>query len=94
MATVKFVLQKPYKERKSHLKTSDASSGESVLNGSKNSTKFKRQLNPLETRLYACLIIGRGQVVKIKSEHVVYPVHWDFTRQLKKENIAGSHGVQ
>ena len=46
-------------------------------------------LNPLETRLYLFLIIDRTRIVKIKTEHVIYPKEWDFRNQQKKE-IAGN----
>lgn len=90
MATLKFILQKPYKERKSWERHSNTGNNERGLNRRGNGSNKKRQLNPLETRLIACLIISRGQIIKIKTEYVVYPIHWDFERQLKKENIAGS----
>lgn len=50
-------------------------------------------LNPLETRLYLFVIIDRNHVIKIKTEHVIYPGEWDFRNQQKKEikgNIAGT----
>ena len=69
MATVSFLLQKPY------------------IQGT------NKVLNPLETRLYAFLIVNRGNVVKIKTEHSILPKDWDFRFQKKKEikeSIAGS----
>lgn len=50
-------------------------------------------LNPLETRLYLFLIIDREHVIKIKTEHKIFPEQWDFRNQLKKEikgNIPGT----
>jgi integrase len=49
-----------------------------------------KKLNPKETRLYAFLIIDRDHMVKIKTEHVIYPSEWDFDIQGKKERLAGS----
>jgi integrase len=90
MATIKFILQKPYKERKSWKTSSSTTRRESTSNSANNGNKGKRQLNSLETRLYACLIIDRNQIVKIKTEYVVYPLHWNFSGQKIKDNIAGS----
>jgi len=69
MATVSYLLQKPY------------------IQGT------NKVLNPSETRLYAFLIVNRGNVVKIKTEHSVLPKDWDFRFQKKKEikeSFAGS----
>lgn len=52
-----------------------------------------KTLNPEETRLYLFLILDRTHIVKIKTEHVIYPAEWDFRNQLKKElkgNMAGN----
>lgn len=49
-----------------------------------------KPLNPKETRLYAFLIIDRGRVAKLKTEHTVKPKDWDFEKQGKKERLAGS----
>ena len=48
-----------------------------------------KTLNPLETRLYLFLIIDRDHIIKIKTEHKIYPEQWDFRNQQKKE-IAGN----
>lgn len=50
----------------------------------------KKPLNPKETRIYAYLIISRGEIIKIKTEFVVFPSQWDFEKQLKKERLAGA----
>lgn len=49
-----------------------------------------KNLNPDETRLYLFLILDRTKMVKIKTEHVIYPGQWNFSKQLKKDNLAGS----
>jgi hypothetical protein len=49
-----------------------------------------KTLNPDETRLYLFLILDRAHIVKIKTEHVIYPNQWDFSKQLKKDKLAGS----
>ena len=90
MATIKFILQKPYKERRAWHTSSDSVQKDNSLQSANKRVKTQRQLNPLETRLYACLIIDRNQVIKIKTEHVVYPMHWNFSGQKVKDNIAGS----
>ncbi|MGA1865468.1 MAG: site-specific integrase [bacterium] len=90
MPTVRFFLQKPYKERKQRHKLSDTIKSEISLNVTKNGNSKKRPLNQLETRLYACLIIDREQIIKIKTEYVIYPAQWNFDSGQLKENIAGS----
>jgi integrase len=90
MATGKFVLYKPYKDRKSH--TANGNTPDDT-NHSKKTNKAERPLNPLETRLYFYLIIDRDHIIKVKTEHVIYPKQWDFKKQLKKEipgNLAGT----
>jgi len=52
-----------------------------------------KTLNPDQTRLYLFLILDRTRIVKIKTEHVIYPAEWDFRNQQKKEikgNTAGN----
>jgi integrase len=49
-----------------------------------------KTLNPLETRIYLFLIIDHDHIVKIKTEHVIYPSQWDFSKQLKKDKLAGA----
>lgn len=66
MATVKLLLQQPYKQGKGRI------------------------LNPKQSRLYAFLIVNRNNKVKIKTEHSLLSKEWDFRKQLKKENLAGS----
>lgn len=90
MPTIRFFLQKPYKERKKRNKLSDALNGDKTLNDTKSGNSKKRQLNPLETRLYACLIIDREQIIRIKTQYVIYPSHWNFASGQIKDNIAGS----
>jgi integrase len=93
MATVKFVLYKPYKDRKTHPARIDTSKDESLLNDTKKAKKTDRPLNPEETRLYLYLIIDRDHVIKVKTEHKILPREWDFKRQLKKEikgNLPGT----
>lgn len=90
MPTIKFILQKPYKERKAWHISSESLQKDSSAKSKKNRANMQRQLNPLETRIYACLIIDRNQVVKIKTEYVVFPQHWNFSGQKIKDNIAGS----
>jgi integrase len=50
----------------------------------------KKVLNPKDTRLYAFLIIGRGRVAKLKTEHTIEPKKWDFEKQGLKEKLPGS----
>jgi integrase len=87
MATIKFLLQKPYKERKTQTAKGGVSTEKSP------SKKTVRPLNPLETRLYLVLIVDHDHVVRVKTEHKIYPEQWDFKTQLKKGvkgNAAGT----
>ena len=52
--------------------------------------KIREKPNPEETRLYLFLILDRTRMVKIKTEHVIFPSQWDFSKQLKKDKLAGS----
>lgn len=52
--------------------------------------KGKKKLNNKETRLYCFLIIDRLHMIKIKTEHVIFPKQWDFAKQGKRETLAGS----
>jgi integrase len=45
----------------------------------------KSKLNPDETRLYFYLIIDRTHIIKVKTEHKIYPEKWDFAKQCLKE---------
>lgn len=65
MATIKFILQSPYKPK----------------------TKI---VSTKETRIYAFMIFGLGRVIKIKTEYVVKPTEWDFSKQGKKEKLNGA----
>jgi integrase len=87
MPAIRLLLQKPYKERK----TQTAKGG--VSKEKSPSKKTARTLNPLETRLYLVFIIDHNHVIRIKTEHMIYPEQWDFRTQLKKEikgNIPGT----
>ena len=86
MATVKLLLQQPYKANKAKDNGKQGQNGESTGNGKKKT----KQLNPEETRLYAFLILDRNHVIKIKTEHKIFPKEWNFDIQGKKENLAGS----
>lgn len=90
MATVKFILQQPYKTAPKRVKAEHDAQGESVLNDTKKAKKRDRPLNPKETRLYAFLILGHKKVIKIKTEYVIYPKQWDFAGQGKKQTLAGA----
>lgn len=59
------------------------------ISGQANKLKSKK-LNPKETRLYCFLILDRDHVIKIKTEHVIFPKEWDFEIQGKRERLAGS----
>jgi len=80
MATVKFILQKPYQ----------VTPKEDKPQGSGNHKKKSKALNPFETRLYCFLIINRDHKIKIKTEYKILPKEWDFKKQGKKEMLAGS----
>ena len=86
MATVKFILQQPYKATKKKDETTTTPKGEGAANGLKRG----KILNPQETRLYMFLIIDREHVVKVKTEHTMLPKEWDFKKQGKHEKIAGA----
>ncbi|MCU0473395.1 MAG: site-specific integrase [Bacteroidales bacterium] len=49
-----------------------------------------KTLNPQETRLYVFLIIDRTHMIKIKTEHVIFPQQWDFRNQRKQDKLAGA----
>ncbi|HUX55995.1 MAG TPA: site-specific integrase [Bacteroidales bacterium] len=86
MATTKLLLQAPYKPVPKKDKAEHDPQGQNGLNG----TKTGKKLNPYETRLYCFLIIDRIRIIKIKTEHVIYPNQWDFSKQLKKDKLAGA----
>ena len=81
MATVKLILQQPYKT---------PSHEEGKASTTKDGKKRPKPLNPKETRLYVFLILDRTHFIKIKTEYVIYPKEWDFDIQGKKEILAGS----
>jgi integrase len=90
MATVKLILQQPYKTGTAKDKAEHNQQGQNAGNGTKPTKKRDKPLNPYETRLYCFLIIDRSHVIKIKTEYVIYPKEWDFRNQIKKEILAGS----
>jgi integrase len=90
MATIKFVLQKPYKERKRQETSPSITQKPNGGDARKGSSNGSRTLNPNETRIYACLIIDHNQVIKIKTEKVIQPIQWSFAGQKMKDKIAGS----
>lgn len=51
---------------------------------------MSKRPNLKETRLYCFLILNRDNVIKIKTEYVIYPKEWDFSIHGKKERLAGS----
>jgi len=87
MATVKLILQQPYR---ANGKVVHPSNGESITNGTKTAKKRDKPLNPYETRLYCFLIVDRDHIIKIKTEYVIFPKEWDFSKQGKKDILAGS----
>lgn len=86
MATVKLILQQPYKTAPAKERAEYDKAGQSAGNG----TKQAKKLNPNETRLYCFVIIDRDHIIKIKTEYVIFPKEWDFSIQGKKEILAGS----
>jgi integrase len=49
-----------------------------------------KRLNPEKTRLYLFVIENRDNVMKLKTEHFILPIQWDFKKQLIKQQIAES----
>lgn len=90
MATVKFVLHRAYKQKTTSDKVKDHSPAESVSKRTKGGKTSKRILIDRPVRLYAVLIVRRGEVIKIKTKHAILPAEWDFSRQLLNDRIAGS----
>lgn len=86
MATVKFLLKQPYKQLFKKNNVEPSSQDENAGNGKKRA----KILNPSETRLYCVLIIDRDHVIKVKTEYKITPKEWDFSKQIKKENLAGA----
>lgn len=86
MASIKYLLQKPYKS--SNEKSNRGIPLGENIQGPLRSTK--RILNPSHTRLYCFLIIDRKHIIKIKTEHSILPKEWDFKKQCKKEILAGA----
>lgn len=89
MATVKFILHRPYKADLTSENVKHKSGSESVLKRRKKVKNKKRILVDKEVRLYAVLIVRMGEVVKIKTQHTILPEKWDFDKQELKENIRG-----
>jgi integrase len=52
--------------------------------------KTTKKLNPKETRLYCFVILNRDNVIKVKTEYVIFPKEWDFGIQGKNEKRAGA----
>ena len=81
MASTKFYLAAPYK---------------------KSTKTGKNILNDKETRIYLFLYLGRSEfekdasgnkkllMIRIKTEWSILPKEWDFKKQIRKENLAGS----
>lgn len=86
MATVKFLLHRPYKKTSSPDKMQDQSSVNDIISKGKK-TKKKRILVDKEVRIYAVLIIRMNEVVKIKTDSVINPKDWDFKGQKMKETL-------
>ena len=78
MAIGKFVLYKPYKDRKPQTAKSNTLKMRTLLKALKKAKKADRPLNPDETRLYLYLIIDRDHIIKVKTEHVVPPETMGF----------------
>jgi hypothetical protein len=55
-----------------------------------DSKKKTKKLNPKETRLYCFVILNRDNVIKIKTEFVIFPKEWDFEIQGRIEKRAGA----
>jgi integrase len=90
MATVKLILHRAYKKGSESEKVDDLPTEQNLTDRIRSGKKRKRILVSKEVRLYAALIVRMGEVVKIRSQHTILPEEWDFKRQLKKDNIAGS----
>lgn len=56
----------------------------------KAAKKTTKKLNSKETRLYCFVILNRDNVIKIKTEFVIFPKEWDFDIQGKNEKRAGA----
>lgn len=93
MAIGKFILYKPYKDRKTQTAKSNTLEDANPAKGSKKTKKADRPPNPLETRLYLYLIIDRDHVIKVKTEHAIFPKQWDSKKQLKKEITGNTPGT-
>ena len=87
MAIGKFVLYKPYKDRKAQSARVTTAKDQNPLNGIKKVKKADRLLNPLETRLYLYLIIDRDHVIKVKTEYAIFPKQWDFKKQIGRAHV-------
>lgn len=90
MATVKFILHRPYLKDKYSNGSEYHSTGENRTERTKQGKKRKtKKLVDHEVRLYAVLIVRMGEVVKIKTEYTILPEKWDFEKQQLKDNIRG-----
>lgn len=54
------------------------------------SNNGERKISTKETRVYLFVIHDRDNVLKIKTEHNVKPVHWDFKEKRVKPQATGS----
>lgn len=80
MATVKFLLHRPYKKTTPVNHSSD----NVIVTGTKKPKK-RRFLVENDVRIYAVLIIRMNEVIKIKTRYKINPKDWDFKGQKKKE---------
>ena len=89
MATVKFILHRAYKAERQRRDDNDSLNGNTGRKPRKRVSRKKKTLVDKEVRLYATLIIRMGEVVKIKTKHMILPSEWDFKRQGKKDTVPG-----
>jgi hypothetical protein len=90
MATVKFILQQPYKTTSAKAKAEHDTKGQNAGNDTKQAKKRVKPLNPLETRLYCFIILDRKHIIKVKTEYVILPKEWDFNNHAKNDKLEGS----
>lgn len=89
MATVKFILHRAYKSEKQFRDEKNLLKARTSIKSRENVKQKKRTLVNKEVRLYATLIIRMGEVVKVKTKHMILPSEWDFKRQGKKDTVTG-----
>ena len=90
MATVKLILHRAYKNDSVSEQEDGQVTEEYVSDAIRSCRKKKRVLASKEARLYSVLIVRMGEVVKIRTQYKILPAEWDFSKQLKKDNIAGA----